>query len=114
MTQDVQDRLHKLPKWAQELIEAQDRRVEGLKHRLRELGGVVETDTYVDDHVNSKHNLPNGSGVTFQLGETWQDAIECRIHRTTYEGDFLYISAKCSRLEITPQASNAIRCRVIR
>lgn len=104
----------KLPKWAREKIESQERHIANLKDRIQELnmqhpGSNIELGSY----IYGECTLPPDSEVGFYLSESrrkYQDMITVNHERG--ERTALSITAHSGLLVVKPWASNVIKVSI--
>lgn len=107
-----QEKLAKLPQWAQREIQSLEASREGWKNRCEELNRAnSESNVQLGDYVHGDFGLPPDSQVGFFLGDPpyrkFHDMIEVTILRTK-DRKALRVSCSDGRMVITPSHSNAI------
>lgn len=74
------ERVAKLPRWAQQHIEILERDLAEAEKRIEAAQrGPEDTDTIARIHADHPLHLPAGTTVRFQLGAGYGEYIDCRI-----------------------------------
>jgi hypothetical protein len=95
----TQDKLSKLPKWAQDEINQRQAKIEYLEQMLSEFNGKTETNTFIR-HLLISNPLPNNSDVEFYIGK---NKLSVRV-----DGDCIAIRSNSNNdMLIMPRASNS-------
>lgn len=110
------ERIAKLPRWAQSLINVLGKDLEGLRTKTQ-AAGTGDTNTFISDLMELR-GLPPNSIIQFDLG--WEPggepptrrggvigAIEVRASQE-HEGCYLDIVASHRRIQVIPLASNRV------
>lgn len=100
------DKYKKLPKWAQEEINALKNHISSLENQIAEMYGEKETNNWFIEGPREMHPLPKDTTVRFQIGD---DYVECHLTQ-----DGLRVSAWHDRIKIMPLASNSFHVKTER
>ena len=92
----------KLPRWAQSRIQKLERDVDYYQRKLS--AGPENSDTFADAYSDARRPLGPGTIVEFRLPEG-------RVRIRTDEHGYLDVNGD-DRIQIEPQASNAVRVMV--
>lgn len=106
-----QEKLAKLPKWAQQEILSLERSRQGWKDRCEQLSGKYpDSNVQVSNHIYGDMTLPRDSEVDFYLGDPpyrkYQNMIDVQLLRTK-DRKLIRVSTS-GLLAVYPGASNTV------
>ena len=109
MNKELEQRIERLPQWAQQYISKLQRDNDALR---AERGKIADGDAKITFTINfdEVYGVPDRATIGFQLGN---DTIEFLLE-TTLNGDIVCVRSSHHRLVIEPSTSNAINLSVKR